>query len=108
MRPQIVGASGVSTSPVLVVTPSISPFNIGFGVKITGSITYTVQHTFDNPLDPAFNPSTATWYNHAYVVNQTVNADGNYAYPVQAVRLNITAGIGTGTLTLIQAGIAGI
>jgi hypothetical protein len=107
MQPQTASITGVGTSNVLVVSPYISPFNVGLGVKVTGTITYSIQHTFDNPLAPGFSAATATWYNHAYMVSQTANMDGNYAYPVQAVRVNTSAGTGTAQLTLIQAGMPG-
>jgi hypothetical protein len=82
-----------------------SPFNVGFGVTVSGTITFTVQHTFDDVWSPTFNPATATWYPHAVVANATASTDGNYAFPVTAIRITGTAGAGTATLRLIQAGI---
>jgi len=39
------------------------------------------------------------------VTGETTNQDGNYAFPVRAIRLNVTAWTsGTATLTVIQAG----
>ena len=107
MQPQIAFVTGVGSSNVLVVSPYISPFNVGLGVKVTGTITYTIQHTFDNPLAPGFSAASATWYNHAYMNTQSANMDGNYAYPVQAIRVSTSAGSGTAQLTLIQAGMPG-
>lgn len=107
MQAQIVTQTGVGNSNVIVVTPYISPFNVGLGVLVTGSATYTVQHTFDNPLANGFNASTATWYNHAYLNAQTTNMDGNYSSPVQAVRVNVSVGTGSAKLTLLQSGMPG-
>jgi hypothetical protein len=83
----------------------ISPFNIGFGVTISAGATvdFTVQHTFDNVQDSTVTP---VWFNHPTVVNQIANANGNYAFPVTAVRLNVIDNNGTITFTVIQAGIA--
>lgn len=83
----------------------ISPFNVGFGVTISAGATvdFTVQHTFDNVQDSTVTP---VWFNHPTVVNQSANANGNYAFPVTAVRLNVTDNNGTITFTVIQAGVA--
>ena len=82
----------------------ISPFNIGFGVVVTGSATYTVQHTFDDPFSSTFDPATATWFNHEDLVSQTTSQDGNYAFPVRAIRVNQSAGAGSTSTTFVQAG----
>jgi hypothetical protein len=87
----------------------ISPFNVGFGVSVTGTPTYTVQHTFQDVFAEGFNPATAEWFDHPTIVDQTVKQDGNYAFPVVAVRLRVSAVASptdTASLTLIQAGIA--
>jgi hypothetical protein len=78
------------------------PFNLGFGCVITsGAATYSVQHTFDDIQNPAITP---TWFNHATVVGVSANADGNYAFPVTAIRLYVTEGTGSVSLTIVQAG----
>ena len=94
--------TGTST-PILFDT-YISPFNIGFGVVITGSPTYTVQHTFDDVADASVSP---TWFNHDDLVSETTSQDGNYAFPVTAIRINVSVGTGTTTITAIQAGLVG-
>ena len=78
---------------------NISPFNVGFGVEVTGTVDYTVQHTFDEPFGESF-----TWFSHPTIAAKTDNQDGNYAFPVLQVRLTVNSGGGTATLTLIQAG----
>ena len=104
MRPIVVTTSGVSISAPAVMDHYISPFNVGMGVVITGAATYTVQHTFDNVLDPSVTP---TWFTHPTLSGLIANADGNYAFPVRAIRLNQTAGAGSAALTVIQAGMPG-
>ena len=78
----------------------VTPFNVGFGVILTGVVDYTVQHTFDDPAT-----GFTTWFDHPTVAAQTSNQDGNYAFPVTGVRLTVNSGGGTATLKLIQAGI---
>jgi hypothetical protein len=100
MKLQTVSKTGTGSSSALVMNTNISPFNVGFGVIATGTVTYTVQHTFD---DPAVGFSV--WYSHPTIAAKTDNQDGNYAFPVTGVKVLVTAGTGTATLNLIQAGI---
>jgi hypothetical protein len=110
MRPVrvTVGSQTVSAPIPLDIYPD--PFNVGLGAALSAgaSLTYKVQHTFDDVYAASFNPSTATWYDHASLVSKTTSSDGNYAYPVTAIRLNVTAYTsGTVTLTAIQSGMPG-
>lgn len=107
MRPVTLTVTGVDVSAPIILDHYISPFNSGFGVVISGSPTYSVEHTFADVFANDFNPATATWFVHPTINGMTTNADGNYAFPVMAVRLNVTAvnaGTDTATITLIQAG----
>jgi hypothetical protein len=79
-----------------------SPFNVGLGAVAGAGMTYSIQHTFDDVFNPAVTP---TWFNHPTLANQIANADGNYAFPVRAIRLAVTAGSNAVTLTAIQAGV---
>jgi hypothetical protein len=102
MRQQIVTKTGTGSSPVIATDTYISPFNVGFGVVVTGTVNYTVQHTFDNPQTVA----SPTWFSHPTVAAATTSQDGNYAFPVAAIKVLVNSGAGTATMTLIQAGIA--
>lgn len=85
----------------------IRPFNIGVGCVVNSTAsTYSVEHTFDYTGSSAFISSNATWFPNTGITAKATNADGNYAYPVTAIRLNVTAGSSTGTvsMTLVQAG----
>ena len=102
MKQQIASKTGVGSSPSLATDLYISPFNVGFGVVATGTVTYTVQHTFDNLATTA----SPVWFSHPTIAAKTDNQDGNYAFPVAAIKVLVTAGTGTAAITLIQAGIA--
>lgn len=107
MRQQIVTISGTSASSNVIATDLyISPFNVGFGVVTTGSPSYSIQHTFDNPQTVA----SPTWFFHPSTPSgtpKTENFDGNYAFPVAGIKI-LTSGSNAGTITLtaIQAGVA--
>lgn len=94
MKVTVLSQTGTGQSDTLV-PQSADVFNVGFGVVTSGTVTYTVQHTFDG----------TNWFDHdgASLVDATDNQDGNYAYPVAGVRINVTAGTGTATMTAIQA-----
>ncbi len=82
-------------------------FKLSFGVTLDATATYTVQHTLDDPADytdKADWTTNAIWFDHPNVAAETANKDGNYAYPIQGIRLNVNANTGTVTMKVIQAG----
>ena len=100
MKVQIVSKTGAGSSAAIAMNVNISPFNVGFGVTVTGTVTYTVQHTFDDPAT-----GFTTWFSHPTIAGKSDNQDGNYAFPVSGIKVLVTAGAGTATINLIQAGI---
>ena len=107
MRPVYVTVTGVGNSSVIPMNHYVTPFNVGFGVTKTGTVDYTVQHTFDDVFSSTFNPATANWFDHPTIAAKTANADGNYAFPVTGIRIKGNSGsTGTVTLCLVQAGSA--
>jgi hypothetical protein len=105
MQPTRVTITGVTTSAPVVVDRYTAAAACALGVKInSGTATYTVEHTFDDPF-AAGGLGSATWYPHATLVAQTTNKDGNYAFNPTACRLNVTVSSGgTCTLTVVQEG----
>lgn len=99
MRPQIVSKTGTGTSAWIPVDHYQSPFNVGLGAVVNGSVTYTIEHTFDDVFDTSVTP---TAFAHSTLAAQTTNKDGNYAFPVRAIRINNTLGTGSTTLTILQ------
>jgi len=87
-----IGWAAASVSPA--AHPEIRDvFNVGFGCTVvSGSPTYTVQHTYDN----------SAWFNHSTVASETTSQDGAYTSPVAAIRLSWAAA-GEVTLTGFQA-----
>lgn len=100
MKLQTVSKTGVGSSSSLVMNTNVTPFNVGFGVIVSGTVDYTVQHTFDDPAS-----GFSTWFSHPTVAGQVANADGNYAFPVTGIKVLVNSGSGTATLKLVQAGI---
>ena len=101
MKVQTVSKTGTGSSSALVMNTNCTPFNVGFGVVVSGTVTYSVQHTFDDPA-----VGFTTWFSHPTIAGKSDNQDGNYAFPVTGIKLLVTAGGGTATMNLAQAGIA--
>ena len=103
MRPQTVTVGSATTSAPIPMDYAMNPCSISLGCVVNGggTLTYKVQHTFDNIFDSTVTP---TWFDHSVITGKTANQDGNYAFPVRAIRLNVTAYTsGSATLTTIQS-----
>lgn len=98
-NPSIVTQTGTGTSAWIPVDHTQNAFAIGFGCVVSGTVTYDIEHIFDNIQSSSVTP---TAFKHAVVIGQTGNKDGNYAFPIRAIRINITAGTGSVTLTVLQ------
>lgn len=102
-----VGVNGLGNGRALPLDYLTAPANFSLAVIVTGTVTYTVQHTFDNVFAPTFTEAGATWFDHdtAALVGANTNQDGNYAFPPTATRIQITAGTGSVVYNVIQAGV---
>lgn len=110
MRPVRVTVGSQTSSAVIPLDVNQDPFNVSIGVALSAgaTLTYSVQHTFDDVFDKNFNPANATWFTNSGLSAKTTSSDGNYTLPVTAIRLNVSAFTsGTATMTVIQAGMPG-
>lgn len=107
MRPVTVTQTGTGSSSLIPMDFYLNPFNIGLGIVVTGTVNYTVQHTFDDVFASNYDPSTGNWFNHPVLASLDVNADGNYAFPCSAIRVTVNSGDGSAAITVIQAGATG-
>jgi hypothetical protein len=97
-------AGGNSHSGIFVPDTHLHPFSIGFGGVITTTAKWTIQHTFQDPLQTT--AAGLTWFPHEFVVAASANDDGNYSHPVAGIRVEISAAdTGSVSVTFIQAGI---
>lgn len=104
MRAITITKTGAGSSSVAPLDTYRNPFNVGLGVVVSGTVNYTIQHTFDDIYNPSVTP---VWFSHPTLLNLTANADGNYAFPVRAVKILVNSGAGSATATIIQAGMPG-
>jgi hypothetical protein len=114
MRPVRValnGANGVGATAPIPLDINQSPFAVSVAVAVSGgaSLTYTVEHTYDDVFAADFSPSTAIWWSQTSLTTKNTSLEGNYTYPIRAVRLTLVSptSSGTATMTVIQAGMPG-
>ncbi len=92
-------ASGAAVSPAAKISGGQSPV-VGFGVVVTGTITYDVQHTFD----PDPTAGSAQWFTHLVATGKSANYSDSYAFPITGIRINVTAGTTyTAVLTALKS-----
>ena len=107
MKPISVTTSDASVDPKNS-NPIIMDYHgrpeVSLQAVVSGTATYTIQQTLDNPNSAGVTP---TWFDHpdTTLVGATTNKQGNYAYIPVAIRLRQTAGSGSVTLTVVQAGL---
>lgn len=98
MRPQVISQTGIGTTAWIPINTKQTPVNIGIGCVVVGTVTYDIEHTYDNVLAG----QTATAFKHPTLTAKTTNADGSYLAPISAIRINVTADAGTVTATILQ------
>ena len=101
-RPMILTTSGTEASSVAPLCHFVGRFNVSVNTVVTGSATYTLQFTADNPFASNFVPASANWKSHPSMTSSTISEIVEFTAPVRAVRINQTAGAGSVSATVIQ------
>lgn len=91
IKTKFVTQTGVGASADIGIEDTNS-IRVSYAVSLSGSATYTVQHSLDG----------ITFFDNSDNTGQTTAQDGNYIFPVRSVRVNVTAGAGTATLHVRQ------
>ncbi len=93
-----IGTSGVTN--MFIPSSYVPDFNVGVGIYVTGSLAYTLQHTFDDVFNTSYG--SLRWFNNddSALVNATTSQDSNYAFGVGGMRVSVT-GVSGGGLTAI-------
>lgn len=116
-----IGTNGTGSSVWVVDNFLATNWNLAVGVSIvTGSVTYTVEHTYDDPNDVGtslvaapqqFSMEALSYipplaWNDTTLVNATGNGETTFpGQPIFAHRLTITNGTGQAVMQSIQSGI---
>ena len=99
MRPVYSTKTGTGTSPWIPLDITQSLFNVGIGITISATATYTLEYTYDNIFDSTV---TTVPFTNAAIGTATGNKDTALTTPCTAVRLNVTANTGSVKLAVIQ------
>ncbi len=108
MKPVSVVQTGVGASAWKSINFHAQEVNIGIGVGVTGSVTYTIEYTYDdvNNLIPA-SVAEPLVFPLAGMIGRTTSADANILWPIAYLRINVTAGSGTARMVFVQSDIEG-
>lgn len=104
MRRQDITVSSLTNSPAIPLNIHADNFQVGLGCIVSPGavLTYKVQHTFDDVFDSTVTPN---WFDHSAITGKTASIDGNYAFPVTAIRLVVTAYTsGSVSMAVLQSG----
>jgi hypothetical protein len=104
-RPVTITTSGTSTSSVCGLCWYTEIFSVSVIATVTGTATYTLQFTGDNIQASNFSAASANWQDHPMMTGATTSGIVEFTAPVTAVRLNQTAGAGSVSAKVIQAGL---
>jgi hypothetical protein len=117
MNPVFITQNGTGASTPIIPDTKQNPFNIGIGVNIAnGTAFWAVEHCFDftTVMSPTWGGTTGvTWFVNSGLSGGTTAGqgttsaplNGNYAFAVAAIRLNVYSSGNTGqvTMNLIQS-----
>lgn len=101
MRVQTVSRTGVGSTTAVVINTNVTPVNIGFAVIVTGTVNYSVQYTYDDPVS-----GFTTWFDDVTITSKTGNEDGSVNFPITGLKVLVNSGTGSVTMNVVQAGIA--
>lgn len=90
--------TSVANSTPVMMDWTQADFVVSIGCVASGTVNYDVEHTFDDR--DAIAAGSATWFNHSSIAAATASANGNYAFPVTAVRLAINSGTPSYSVTM--------
>lgn len=114
MRPVTYTQTGTGSTPWVAITPHISQSQLSIACKVTGTVNYTVEYTYQ---DVNFLPNSQFAYvldsvtpdvwPDGLVTGQTTSQTANNNDPIWAARVTVNSGSGSVTATFLQSGIAG-
>ena len=98
--------TGVGYSP-LMRFDDFAPGGISVQCTVTGTATYTLQSSLDDPNDPVrpIAAGSMTWVDSSdsAVVGATATKQTNFAFSPKFARISITSGTGTVSATFLQS-----
>lgn len=100
MTPVTLTKTGTGRSNIYAADSFANPFNIGLVIVVTGTATANIEISMDDPMTAA----PTVWAVPTGLSALTASANAALTTPCHAVSINVTAGTGTVTAYLVQAG----
>lgn len=101
MTPITISKTGTGRSAVVVPDSFQNPFNVGILLTVTGSATFNVEVTMDDPM----TGTPTTWSIPTGFSGLTAGSVSSLTVPCHGLSLNVTLGTGTVTAQIVQAGV---
>lgn len=99
-----VGTNTTGSSPWFVVDKDFAPMQFGIGCVVSGTVTYSVEYTYDDPNAP-YTDTVPTTFTLTAFSAATATADGSVLSPVRAFRVTVSSGTGSVKTVIIPAGL---
>ena len=100
------GTNGVGASDWRPLNLGPTPFQLGLALVITGTVTVDVNYTYEDPNVPITPGGQPTAFALTALSAKSASTDGGaFNIPIAAIQLVVTAGTGSATLVVDQAGI---
>ena len=97
--------TGAGASTFVIPDFFIGNFNIGLQAVVTGTVSsYSAQITLDDTTSDSYDPSTGNWFDVTGMSNASASAAVAMVIPCRGIRVKITTGTGSVTLSIQQAG----
>jgi hypothetical protein len=101
MTPVTISKTNSGRSTIIASDSFQNPFNVGLVITITGTPTYNIEISMDDPS----TGTPSVWAAPTGFSALTAAANGSITVPHHALSINITSGSGTVTAYVVQAGI---
>jgi len=107
-QPRYVSQTGTGSSAWQIVNTGANPMNLGIGVLVTGTVSFTFEYTYEDPSGTYTNPrnSTPTAWPLTALTTKSASTDASITFPIAAWRITVVSGSGTAQACVVQAGFA--
>lgn len=97
--------TAAGSSPVAALSYFTNPFNVGLGAVLTGTATFTVEYSYQDPTDAGYVAANATWFPVVGLSAVSATTSVGFSIPCRAIRVTLAeASTGAVTLYIQQAG----
>jgi len=101
MTPVTISRTNTGRSTIIASDSFQNPFNVGLVVTVSGSPTYNIEISMDDPS----TGTPSVWAAPSGFSGLTAAANGSITVPHHALSINVTGGTGTVTAYVVQAGV---